>query len=109
VAPGFYRSTQPVTTGGSWKAQVYLARGDVLVAMPLVMPVDPLYQSPAVPLIPVRDGDFVPAQRLLTSEAHGGPPWVAALAYTALLAMAAIWVGLLMLGYRAVAAAHGRR
>jgi hypothetical protein len=77
--------------------------------MPIVMPVDPQYQRPAVPLTPVRDGEFVPAQRLLTSEAHGGPPWVAALAYTALLGLAAIWVGLLMLGYRAVAAAHPQR
>jgi hypothetical protein len=57
--------------------------------------------------MPVRDGEFVPAPRLLTSETHGGPPWVAAIAYAALLGMAAIWAGLLMLGYRAVA--HRRR
>jgi hypothetical protein len=106
VAPGRYRSAAPIPTGGGWKAQVYLARGDVLVAMPIVMPVDPQYRSPAVPLTPVRDGEFVPAQRLLTSETHAGPPWVAALAYAALLALAAISVGLLMLGYRAVAAAR---
>lgn len=100
---GRYRSAGPVPTGGSWKAHVYLARGDVLVGLPVSVPPDPQYGSPGVPLAPSRDGDFVQSQTLLTSEAHGGPPLVAALAYTALVLTAAVWIGLLLLAYRAVA------
>ena len=102
-APGRYRSTAPVPTGGSWKSQVYLASGDVLVGLPVSMPADPQYGTAGVPVEPSRDGEFVLGQTLLTSEAHGGPPLVAGITYAALLATAAAWIALLMLAYRAVA------
>jgi hypothetical protein len=103
VAPGRYRAAGPVTTGGSWKAIVYLARGSELVALPISLPADPAYGSQGVPLEPVRDAPFEQAQLVLTSEAHDGPPWVAATAYAALLGLWTLWVGLLLFAYRAVA------
>jgi hypothetical protein len=99
---GRYRTAAPVPTGASWKAIVYLARGDVLVGLPISMPADPEYGQAGVPAEPERDGDFVPVQELMTSEAHGGPPLVAAITYAALLGTAAAWVVLLLLAYRAV-------
>ena len=105
VAPGRYRTADPVPTGGSWKAHVYLAKGDVLVGLPVSVPPDPQYGSAGVPVQPTRDGEFAASQTLLTSEAHPGPPLVAAVTYAALLVTAAVWIALLLLAYRAV----GRR
>ncbi|HSR22934.1 MAG TPA: hypothetical protein VLW53_05260, partial [Candidatus Eisenbacteria bacterium] len=103
-APGRYRAAGVVPAGGSWKAMIYLARGSELVALPISFPADPEYGSQGVPLVPVRDGAFVPSQRLLTTEAHEGPPGVAAAAYAALLGLWALWIGLLLFAARAVAA-----
>jgi hypothetical protein len=105
TAPGRYRAVGLVPTGGSWKAMVYLARGSQLVSLPVSLPADPAYGSRGLPLEPVREGTFEPAQLVLTSEAHGGPPWVAATAYSALLGLWALWVGLLLFAYRAVSRA----
>jgi hypothetical protein len=103
VAPGRYRAAGVVPTGGSWKAMVYLARGSELVALPISFPADPQYGSQGVPLAPVREGAFVPSQRLLTTEAHDGPPGVAAAADAALLGLWALWIGLLLLAARIIA------
>jgi hypothetical protein len=105
TAPGRYRAEGVVPTGGSWKAIVYLARGRQLAALPIALPADPASGSQGVPLEPVRQAAFEPAQLVLTSEAHGGPPWVAAAAYAVLLGLWTLWVGLLLIAYRAV----GRR
>lgn len=102
VAPGRYRSAEPVPTGGSWKSMVFLARGDVLAALPVSFPPDPEYRSAGYPLQAEKDGQFVPASQLLLTEAHGGAPWVALAAYVALFGMAALWIGLLLLAHRAV-------
>ena len=104
VAPGRYRSAGVVPTGASWKAMVYLARGPELIALPVSFPPDPEYGSQGAPLEPDRQGPFVPSQRLLTSEAHDGPPGVAAAAYTALLGLWGLWLGLLLYAGRAVSA-----
>ena len=101
--PGRYRSTAPVPTGASWKTLVYLARGSVLIGLPVSMPADPQYGAPGVPLEHARDADFVPIKAIMTSEAHAGPPLVAAVTYTALLATTAVWIALLLLACRAVA------
>ena len=82
---------------------VYLARGSELVALPVSFPADPQYGSQGVPLVPVREGAFVPSQRLLTTEAHGGPQWVAAAVAVALLGLWALWIGLLLFAGRAIA------
>jgi hypothetical protein len=102
VAPGRYRAAGPVPTGGSWKTIVYLARGRELAALPVSLPADPQFGSRGLPVEPTREGRFEPAQRLLTSEAHGGPPWVAATSYAVLLGLWALWVALLLYAGRAV-------
>ncbi|HXM56869.1 MAG TPA: hypothetical protein VOB72_15830 [Candidatus Dormibacteraeota bacterium] len=102
-APGRYRTAEPVPTGGSWKAMVYLARGAELVALPVAFPADPEYGSGGIPLVPVREAPFVPSQRLLTTEAHDGPPGVASAAYAALVGLWALWLGLLLYAARMIA------
>lgn len=102
-SPGRYRAAEPVPTGGSWKAMVYLGRGEQLVAVPISFPADPEYGNPGVPLEPVREEAFGPSQRLLTTEAHDGPPGVAVAAYAALLGAWALWLGLLLAAARVIA------
>jgi hypothetical protein len=102
VSPGHYRAQGVVPTGASWKAMVFLAKGSEMVAFPISFPIDPAYGSAGIPLQPVRQGAFVPARQLLTTEAHGGPPAVAVLAYTGLLGLWTLWIGLLLFSYRQV-------
>jgi len=104
-APGRYRSATPVPTGGGWKTLVMLYRGDVLEATPVAMPPDFQYdlaQVPA-PLQPRADA-FVPASNLLMREAHGGPPWPAALIVAFFAVMAVAWTAALTLAYARVGA-----
>ena len=107
VAPGDYRSSQPVPTGGTWKAILFLARGDVVSAAPIVMPRDSEYgqagvQPPAGGTPVTRE--FVPASRLLMSESHSASPLVADLAYGAFVLVCLGWLVLLVVVHRAVAA-----
>jgi hypothetical protein len=91
-APGSYRTSAPVPAGGGWKTLVIEYRGDVLEAAPVAMPPDFQYGLPQVDTpLSARSSAFVPASRLLTREAHGGPWWPAApiLAFFGL--MAVVW------------------
>jgi hypothetical protein len=102
AADGSYRSAVPVPAGGSWKTMVVLAAGDVLEAAPVAMPPDFQYGLRQVPTPETsRTTPFVPASRLMTREAHGGPRWPAAAILTLFALMAVAWTATL-------AAAHGR-
>jgi len=108
VGPGEYRSSRPVPTGGTWKAILFLARGDVVSAAPVAMPRDTAYGQAGVP--PPSDEapvarDFVPAGRLLTSESHSASPLVADIAYGAFVLVCLGWLALLVVCHRAVGAA----
>lgn len=108
-APGRYRSAAPVPAGGSWKTLVMLDRGDVLEAVPVAMPPDfpyGLQQVPA-PHVP-RTTAFVPASRLMTREAHGGPQWPAAAILSFFALMVVAWAVALAVAYGRVAADTGR-
>jgi cation diffusion facilitator CzcD-associated flavoprotein CzcO len=93
---GTYRTSAPVPAGGGWKTLLIEYRGDVLEAVEVAMPPDLQYGLPQVdtPLEP-RTSAFVPASRVLTREAHGGPWWPAApiLAFFGL--MAVVWAAAL--------------
>ncbi len=104
VAPGLYRAAALIPTGGSWKAVILLARGSELVAAPLSFPPDPEYRQAGTAIQPQMSEPFVPASRLMMSEAHGGPPWVAGAASAALAATVLAWVGGLGLAARRISA-----
>jgi hypothetical protein len=91
-----------VPAGGAWKTMVLLAGGDVQEAAPVAMPPDFQYGLPQVPPPRTpRTAAAVPASRLLTREAHGGPGWPAAAIAAFFALMAALWTA-------ALAAAYGR-
>jgi len=106
TGPGRYRSSAPVPTGGTWKAILFLGQGQVVSAAPVTMPRDADYGQPGVQA-PTGGGEtraFVPASRLLMSESHSASPLVADIAYAAFLGIAALWLVLLAICHRAVAA-----
>jgi hypothetical protein len=102
VAPGSYRTTAAVPTGGTWKTLVWLAKRDVMMSVPVAFPADLEYgQAPIVP----RASEtlrFVASTSLLMRETHGGAAWPMILAYGGLLSVALLWVGVLVLGFASV-------
>jgi hypothetical protein len=105
VAPGVYRSTTPVPTGGTWKSIVFLMKGDVIAATPVSMPEDREYALPAVPVTAQRTAAMVPATALLLRETHGGAAWPMIVAYTGFALTVALWISTLV----AVFTVLGRR
>jgi len=101
---GRWKSAEPVPTGGAWKSVVYLASGPTMLTAPIYFPPDPTYGSPGYPADPVMKRSFEPSTRLITSESHGGPPWVALAAYLVLAVVAAGWFLTLALAARRVSA-----
>ena len=102
--PGQYRSSRPVPAGGTWKAILFLGRGPLVVAAPITMPRDAEFGQPLIaPPGQPETRQFVPASRLLTSEAHSGSPLVADVAYSAFALILAGWLLLLAICHRAVA------
>lgn len=104
VGAGLWRSAEPVPTGGAWKSVVYLASGPTMLAAPIYFPPDPTYGSSGYAADPLVKRNLVPSVRLITSESHGGPPWVALAAYLALAVVALGWFLSLALAARRVSA-----
>jgi hypothetical protein len=102
VSAGRWRSAEPVPTGGAWKSVVYLASGPTMLAAPIYFPPDPTYGSAGYPADPLMKRSLEPSSRLITSESHSGPPWVALAAYLALAIVALGWFGSLALAARSV-------
>ncbi|MDQ3646154.1 MAG: hypothetical protein M3345_04380, partial [Actinomycetota bacterium] len=95
LSPGRYRSAEPVPVGGQWKTFVRLARGDVLVAIPVFLPADPAIGASEIPVAPSRDAEFQRDTELLLREAHAGSSWPALVAYSAILLLAVTWIAAL--------------
>jgi len=95
VAPGVYRSVDPVPVSGSWKTVVSLQRGAEVMAAPVYMPADPEIGASAVPAVAERRVVFQRNTDVLLREATEGPAWPAVLAYSGLAALVALWVALL--------------
>jgi hypothetical protein len=99
VRPGEYRTASPVPTGASWKTLIWLVRRDVLMALPVSMPLDvEAGQGPIVPA-PVKTVHFVIASSLLMRETHSGALWPQLLAYSGLGLVTLLWVGVLLVGF----------
>ena len=109
IAPGRYRSDRAVPVTGSWKSVVSLQRGDQLMAAPVYLPADPSIGAEAVPLVPERRTPFVRNTDLLLREQHPGPTWPAVAAWSGLVAMLAVWVGLMAVTAQRVRKGGGSR
>lgn len=98
VAPGHWRASQPVPTGGTWKTILLFGKGSLVMAAPVAMPSDPEYGQPAIPLQAQRTEQLVPAAKVLMREAHGGAAWPAMVAYGALGLVTVGWLAVLIAG-----------
>ncbi|MHB8571699.1 MAG: hypothetical protein ACYDAY_01910 [Candidatus Dormibacteria bacterium] len=99
TAPGTYHNLIPVPTGGTWKTMVFLSRGSLMMAAPISFPADSAYGDAGVRVTPRVVRQMVPASRLLTSEAHNGPPLVASGAFALLAVVLTLGFGLIGLSY----------
>jgi hypothetical protein len=68
VAPGVFRTTQPIPVHGNWKAILRLHRGNSVMALPLFMPADSAIPAPEVPASPAFTRGFVADHTILQRE-----------------------------------------
>jgi hypothetical protein len=94
VAPGRYRTTDPVPVHGDWKTMIRLEHGNSLTALPLYLPRDAAIPVGEIPAPPSFTRSFRDEHKLLQREQTGGSPVVVALAYSVVLGIA---LGLLAL------------
>ncbi|HET7483029.1 MAG TPA: hypothetical protein VFK89_09225 [Actinomycetota bacterium] len=99
-----YETEESVPVGGDWKTLVRYARKDVMVAAPVYMPADPSVGAKEVPAVPERTVELQRDTDLLLREAHGGPAWVAVVAYTGIAIVALSWFALLALAFARIGA-----
>jgi hypothetical protein len=88
IAPGVYHSTEPIPVYGNWKAMIRLHDAESLTALPIYLPRDeaiPVGETPAPAQFTRSFGD---EHQLLQREAKPGPPFLTALAYSAVAGIA---------------------
>jgi hypothetical protein len=88
VAPGVYRTTEPIPVHGNWKAMIRLHDDSSLTALPIFLPRDeaiPVGETPAPASFTRSFGD---EHQLLQREQKGGSPLLVAVAYSAVAGIA---------------------
>jgi len=85
IAPGRYRTTEPVPIDGNWKSMVRLHEGRSLTALPIFLPADPAIPVGEVPAPARFTREFSDEHKLLQREQKGGSPLVVTLAYATVL------------------------
>ena len=103
VTPGRYVTEGALPLTGSWKTMVSLQRGDEVMAAPVYLPADPEIGASAVPALAERRSAFVRNTDVLLREAKDGPAWPAALAYTGVALVVALWVAMFSITGRRLA------
>jgi hypothetical protein len=87
VAPGLFRTTEPMPLGGDWKTLVRLHQGRDLAASPIFMPEDPAIPAPEIPATAQIDRPFGEEVKLLQRERKDAAPWLWASASALVLAL----------------------
>jgi hypothetical protein len=94
VAPGRYRTTEPVPLYAGWKSLIRLHTGRELSVVPVYMPADAAIPAKAIPATPRFVREFVAEPKVLLREQTGGGGAIWLLAYAV---VASIALGLLVL------------
>jgi hypothetical protein len=69
VAPGTYRTTEPLPVDGDWKTVLRLQDGNSLTLAPVYLPEDPAIPAEEVPAPPTFTREFVEEKQFLQREA----------------------------------------
>jgi hypothetical protein len=72
IAPGVYRTTQPIPVSGTWKSLVRLHKGNSLVTAPIYMPADSAIPAKEIPATARFDRTFLADKQVLQREAKSG-------------------------------------
>jgi hypothetical protein len=96
VAPGVWRTTEPMPAHGQWKSELRLHRGNAIVGLPVSFPADPAIPAPAIAAPPRFERSFLLDRHLLQREQKRGVPGTLTLgAYLVVLAIALSMAGAL--------------
>jgi len=95
VAPGTYRTTEPIPVGGNWKTMIRLHSGSSLAAVPVFLPRDAAIPAAEVPARARFTRGFVDETQLLQREKTGGSPALVAVAYATVAGIALSLLALL--------------
>lgn len=88
VAPGTYRTTEPIPADGNWKTMIRLHKGSSLTAVPIYLPLDPAIPAAEVPAKASFTRPFIDETQILQREKTGGSPALVAIAYAAVASIA---------------------
>jgi hypothetical protein len=92
IAPGMYRTAEPIPAHGDWKAMVRLHTGSAILAMPVYMPGDEAIPAREVPAAAHFDRAFVIDHEVLRREERGAASWLTGAAYGILAVVALAWL-----------------
>jgi hypothetical protein len=108
IAPGTYRSTQPLPLYGDWKSTLRLQTGREVLGLPIYMPTDQAIPVKGIPAPPQFTRAFGQDKKLLQREQKKGvSPVLTSIAYVAVLLIAVLVAVLLILGLRKIRRAIG--
>jgi hypothetical protein len=88
VAPGTYRTTEPIPVGGNWKTMIRLHKGNSLIAAPIYLPLDAAIPAAEVPAKASFSRPFVDETQILQREKTGGSAALVAIAYATVAGIA---------------------
>jgi hypothetical protein len=115
VAPGTYRTTEPIPADGNWKTMIRLHKGSSLTAVPIYLPLDAAIPAAEVPAKASFTRPFVDETQILQREKTGGSPALVAIAYATVAGIALSLLVLLVWSLHRLAfppraaVRHGRR
>jgi hypothetical protein len=92
IAPGTYRTTDPIPAHGDWKAMIRLHTGSSILALPVYLPRDPAIPARAIPARPRFERAFQADHEILRREEKGAVSWLTGAAYGALAVIALAWL-----------------
>jgi hypothetical protein len=96
VRPRVFRTTEPISVHGGWKAIIRLHEGDSLLGVPVFLPEDRAIPAPAVPAEATFTREFVRDLVLLQRERKDDvPAALSTIAYAVVAAIAAALIALI--------------
>jgi hypothetical protein len=103
VAPGRYRTTEPIPVHGNWKALIRLHNGNSLTAVPVFLPRDQAIPAKEVPARAQFTRTFVADHQILQREQKAAASWLTIAAYLVVVAIALSLLALLVWGLHRLA------
>jgi hypothetical protein len=110
VAPGTYRSTEPIPVHGTWKSILRLHRGNAIVGLPIFMPEDRAIPAPEVPAAASFERSFqLDTKNLQRERKDDVPGWLTLAGYLTVLAIATAMIAALTVALARLGGARMRR